>query len=213
MLKDTKILARSRRARDSFIESWSRLIHSDHHPPTRIKKIGGGKQQSLWYEKGNKNIATMLFVTAKDCKIWICVTFAVALLITMDAFHIASRVVGNKQVVAPSYAYIDSSRWSEAMLRASRSRVSQSILERMEREKLHHQQDRHLLMQQEDDFSQAMQEDSRANDSSDSLSPDSHRYEIMVNLFTTKWQDVAHLVWNHKFVGIFLCRQEPIDYV
>lgn len=136
----------------------------------------------------------MFLLTAKDCKIWIGVSFAIAaLLVTLDAFWISSRVVAEKQHVTPSYVHIDSSKWSHAMLRASRSRVSPRVLERMEQEK----QERHLLL----------------TTNSDSLYPstDSHENdEVMVSLFDTKWQDIVHLFWNHKFVGIFPCRNEPM---
>jgi hypothetical protein len=161
-----------------------------------------------------------LIMTTKDSKFWICgVTFALALLVSLDNFFISSRVtmVADKHIVRmpSSYAYIDSSKWSKAMLRTSRSRVSQSMVEQMmEREELmmQHQQDGHPLLTSSSSDSYWWQQDF-VNDW-DSLS-DSDRYEIMVNLFTTKWQDLVHFFWNHKFViGIFLCpHDDSLDQV
>ena len=109
------------------------------------------------------------------------------------------------------YAHIDSSKWSKAMLRTSRSRVSQSMVEQMmEREELmqhQQQQDGHPLLTSSSSSDSYWWQQDFVNDW-DSLS-DSDRYEIMVNLFTTKWQDLVHFFWNHKFVvGIFLCPQD-----
>jgi hypothetical protein len=159
----------------------------------------------------------IMTATTKDSKFWIyCgVTFALALLVSLDNVFISSRVTmmmvdaeKHNIVSTPSssYAHIDSSKWSKAMLRASRSRVSQSMVEQMmEREEelmQLHQQDGHhhplLLTSSSSSDSYWWQQDFVINDW-DSLS-NSDRFEIMVNLVTTKWQDVVHFFWNHKFV-------------
>jgi hypothetical protein len=159
--------------------------------------------------------------TTKDSKFWICgVTFALALLVSLDNVFVSSRVTmtvdAEKHDIvstpSSSYAHIDSSKWSKAMLRASRSRVSQSMVEQMiEREELMMQQQQqpdghHPLPTSSSSDSYWWQQDF-VNDW-DSLS-DSDRYEIMVNRLTTKWQNLVHFFWNHKIVvGIFLCPQD-----
>jgi hypothetical protein len=159
----------------------------------------------------------IMTTTIKDSKFWIyCgATLALmALLVSLDNVFISSRVTmtvdaeKHNIVSTPSssYAHIDSSKWSKAMLRASRSRVSQSMIEQMmerEEELMQQQQpDGHhhplLLTSSSSSDSYWWQQDFVINDW-DSLS-NSDRFEIMVNLVTTKWKDLVHFFWNHKFV-------------
>jgi hypothetical protein len=69
--------------------------------------------------------AAMTSATPNDpSKVWTGVTLVFALFVTFQALHISSKLVEEQEILASSNDYIDSSRWSQAMLRASRSRIA-----------------------------------------------------------------------------------------
>jgi hypothetical protein len=72
-----------------------------------------------------KPTAAMTSATPKDpSKVWTGVTLVFALFLTFQALQISSQLVEKQEILASSNDYIDSSRWSQAMLRASRSRIA-----------------------------------------------------------------------------------------
>jgi len=87
------------------------------------------------------------------------------------------------------------------MLRASRSRVSAlEQVVRLEEEQVS-SEELHLSHEQDD----ALAVQRRLEDE------DSSRYEIMVDLFSIRLQDLASLFCSHKFRGISLRRRSLLD--
>ena len=70
----------------------------------------------------------MTLATPKDSKVWIGMTFVFALFLTFEALHTSCHLV-EKVVLAPSDDFIDTSRWSKAMLRASRLRMFPPVMD------------------------------------------------------------------------------------
>jgi hypothetical protein len=76
-----------------------------------------------------KSIAAMIFATPKDpSKVWTFVTLVFALFLSFQALNISSHLMEKQEILAPSNDYIYSSRWSQAMLRATRLRLTPTMM-------------------------------------------------------------------------------------
>jgi hypothetical protein len=76
-----------------------------------------------------RSIAAMIFATPEDAsKVWTGVTLVFALFLTFQALNISSHLPEKQEILSPSNDYIYSSRWSQAMLRATRLRLTPTMM-------------------------------------------------------------------------------------
>lgn len=145
-------------------------------------------------------------ITAKDCRVSIAVAFLLAVLLSVRTFHLSSFVV--KKEVISYYPNLEAKKWSPAMLQASRSRIKthtgRSEAQTPPQQQLQVVGESLARVKQiivTEDLSQ-MDDDEK-----------SFEGEIMVDLFSTGWRELASLFWSHQFRGIFLYRRSQIDRV